>query len=161
MLSHNHLLLVLLCWLGGAVWELNDEEKKLLEPVLDSRGGLDLAAAAQTDKFAELHTTIRDGLLLEVLSWKIMLEEPDACCLISSALNSANALALRTTELTAISALSGEVALQCKQQGSPAMRVNFRGRTQLDSILDEAEFRELFDFVISWSQLGPVYQRPA
>ena len=153
LLSHNHLLLVLLCWLGGAVWELNDEEKKLLEPVLDSRGGLDLAAAAQTDKFAELHTTIRDGLLLEVLSWKIMTEEPDACCLISSALNSANALALRTTEITAIKVLTGEIALQMKLSGDSRkidfLRVKANLRSQLDSIVDEAEFQELFEFVIN------------
>ena len=43
MLSHNHLLLVLLCWKHAAIWDLDDESRKLL-PV-DALGRLDLSTA--------------------------------------------------------------------------------------------------------------------
>ena len=37
MLSHNHLLLLLLCWLNGAQWTLTEEERKILAIGVDGR----------------------------------------------------------------------------------------------------------------------------
>ena len=113
-LSHNHLLLVLLCWLTRAKWDLEEEDRKVLSilGVLDPDGRLDLEAAVAVLNLAELHTSIQEGLSMEVLSSDIEVEEPGACCLICTAINSNSALALRTTELTAIAVLSGECALQ-------------------------------------------------
>ena len=45
---------------------------------MDNEGKLHLSKAATTENLAELYATVRDGLLMEVLSWKIMTEEPDA-----------------------------------------------------------------------------------
>ena len=59
LLSHNHLLLVLLCWLGGATWELNDEERVWLEKVLDKEGRLDLAAAVAAENLVESDNSMR------------------------------------------------------------------------------------------------------
>ena len=43
-------------------------------------------------------------------SWEIYAEEPDACSLISQALTRGQAHALKTTETTALAALSGACA---------------------------------------------------
>ena len=107
MLSHNHLLLVLLSWLNGAEWKLTEEERQVLATGADGR--LDVEAAVAVKNLQELHKTCREGLLVEVVSWKIVVELPGACTLISNALNVSSSIALRTTELTALSVLSGNV----------------------------------------------------
>ncbi len=53
-----------------------------------------------------------DGLEMEVLSYKIYMEEPQACSLISQALNCGNEVALKTTELTALAVQTGAVGLE-------------------------------------------------
>ena len=106
-LSHSHLLLVLLAWLMGADWKVQYEPNmcKLLNP----DGSFYNAAVAACD--ADLERVLREGLLMEVLSWKMLVEEPTAASLISQALNSSQDMALRTSELTALNVLSGAVAL--------------------------------------------------
>ena len=108
-LSHNNLLLVLLCWLNGAEWKLTEEERQVLATGTDGR--LDVEAAVAVKNLQDLHKTCREGLLVEVLAWKIVVEEPGACALISNALNESSQLALHTTELTALAVLSGECGL--------------------------------------------------
>ena len=149
-LSHSHLLLVLLSWLNGAQWGLTDEEKKAV--VVDQHGRLDLSAAVAAENLVELHKACQEGLTMEVLAWQINVEEPGACSLISRALNMGTELALRTTELTALSVLSGECALQCRISGSDTISfeaVKAAVRKQLDCFVDESEFTEVFDFVIN------------
>ena len=150
-LSHSHLLLVLLCWLGGAQWELVDAEKALF--TLDATDRLDLQAAVAVENLQELVKTCQEGLLMEVLSWKIKTEEPTACSLISRALNMGNEVALKTTELTAVAVLSGECALQWQRSSSDEIsfaEVKAAVRQQLDILAEEAEFQELFGFVINF-----------
>ena len=103
-LSHSHLLLVLLSFVRGAKWNVPEEFRKLL----NENGGWDFAAVAAKDP--TLQQLCQDGLYTEILSWKINAEEPDACSLISQALNRGQAVALKTTELTALAALSGACA---------------------------------------------------
>ena len=77
-LSHCHLLLVLLCLSTGATWEWPEKLAKLL---LNTDGTINYAVVAAYDKgFASLITA---GLQMEILSWKIYMEEPTACGLIS------------------------------------------------------------------------------
>ena len=153
MLSHNHLLLLLLCWANSAKWELEDKEQGLLGKALNAEGRLDVDTAVAADgNFAELKAIVTQGLLVEVLSWKINVEEPGACAVISAALNSANQVALRTTEITAISVLSGECALQSSVACSDSidfLKVKAACRSTLDCFVDEPEFQELFSFVIN------------
>ena len=55
MLSHNHLLLLLLCWANSAKWELNEREQGILGKALNAEGRLDVdTAVAAYDNFAEL-----------------------------------------------------------------------------------------------------------
>ena len=150
MLSHNHLLLVLLCWLNGAEWKLTEEERQILAVGVDGR--LDLQAAVAVDNLKELHKTCQEGLMVEVLSWKINVEEPGACALISNALNNTSELALRTTELTALSVLSGECALHSNALNS--VRIDFeeiKARLQftIPGFVAEPEFQEFFECVIN------------
>ena len=105
-LSHSHLLMVLLCLQKGAEWQMPERWAHLVGP----GGKLDCAAVAAAD--SQLAELLRDGLEMEVLSWKIYKEEPSACSLISQALNSGQNLALHTTELTALAVLTGAVTTQ-------------------------------------------------
>ena len=153
MLSHNHLLLLLLCWTNSAKWELEDKEQGLLGKALNAEGRLDVDTAVAADgNFAELKPIVTQGLLVEVLSWKINVEEPGACSVICAALNAANQVALRTTELTAIAVLSGECALHSSLACSDSidfLKVKAACRSKLDCFVDEPEFQELFSFVIN------------
>ena len=103
-LSHSHLLLVLLSFVRGAKWNVPEEFRKLI----DVDGGWDFAAVAARDP--ALKQLCHEGLYMEVLSWKLCAEEPDACSLISQALNRGQTHALKTTEITALAALSGACA---------------------------------------------------
>ena len=71
-LSHSHLLLVLLSWANGAEWKVEDEPN--LSKLLNPDGSFNKAAMAACD--ADLERVLRDGLLMEVLSWKMLVEEP-------------------------------------------------------------------------------------
>ena len=106
-LSHSHLLLVLLSVANGAEWKV--EEDPILSKLLNPDGSFYNAAVAACD--ADLDRVLRYVLVMEVLSWKMFVEEPTAASLISQALNSAQNMALHTTELTAVHVLSGAVAL--------------------------------------------------
>ena len=140
LLSHNHLLLVLLCWLHSADWNLDEEELSFI-PV-NASGGLDLEAAVAVECLAEPVKTVQEGLLVEVLSGKINTEEPGGACLISTALNSNNALALRNTELTAIAVLSGACMAQTNKMNDNVVdlnKVRAACREQLADMVDESE----------------------
>ena len=95
---------------------------------------------------------LKYGLMMEVLSWKMLSEEPTAASLISQALNTAQNVALRTSELTALKVLSGAVALEC--DAAIASDVCFESvrekvRAELDLYVDMAEFIDLFEFIIN------------
>ena len=55
LLSHNHLLLVLLSWLNGAEWKLTEEERQALAAGAD--GHLDLQSAVAADNLKQLYNT--------------------------------------------------------------------------------------------------------
>ena len=87
-LSHNHLLLVLLCWKTGALGAIPEdatEQEKALSKLFDRAGHWDPAAVAAYDP--QVETVFKEGLLMEVLSHKMLQEEPRACSLITQALN--------------------------------------------------------------------------
>ena len=52
----------------------------------------------------------KDGLEMEILSWKIEVERPGSSCKISQALNKAQHHALKTSELSALSVLTGAIS---------------------------------------------------
>jgi hypothetical protein len=109
-LSHSHLLLILRAMSSGAIWPIQGSSMNAgLKKLQDPEGRWSSAALAAKDKnFQEL---VQTGLRMEVLSWKILVEEPGACSLISQALNKGTTLALRTSEITALTALASAVTM--------------------------------------------------
>ena len=105
-LAHSHLLLVLRCWRRRARWNLVNEDGLPLYSTPDGR--LDVAAAVAAENLREMAASINDGLMMEVLSWRMLKEEPEAASLISTALNKGSALALRTSEIQAVAVLNGD-----------------------------------------------------
>ncbi len=153
-LSHSHLLLVLLSTMHGSQWEM----PHALEKLLDKNGCIDYAAVEAFDKgFTNL---CNDGLEMEVLSYKIYMEEPQACSLISQALNCGNEVALKTTELTALAVLTGAVGLE--YESAVAGEVAFETvresvRSELDYFVDLPEFVDMFEFVITMGEPRAVH----
>mgnify|MGYP005671993335 CR=1 FL=1 len=89
---------------------------------------------------------------MEVLGWAIHKEEPTASCLISQALNSGQQLALHTSELTALAVLTGSVSLEYESAlaGHVSLEtVKSKLRLELDMYVDQAEFTDLFKFVVN------------
>ena len=147
-LSHSHLLLVLLTLDNDGNWEVGPELK--LKVLLHPDRSFNLAAVAACD--SELKKLLKDGLSMEVLSWKMCIEEPTAGSMISNALNNAQNMALRTSELTAMSVLTGAVTLQFESAvaGEVAFEsVREKVRGELDMYVDMPGFIDLFDFVVN------------
>ncbi len=146
-LAHGHLLLVLLGLQTGATWALPEDLGKKL---LDQSGAIDFAAVAAYDP--AVAALCRDGLEMEVLSWRLYMEEPGACSLISQALNKGSAMALQTTELTALAVLTGEVTLAHESAVAEDIAletVKEKVRHELDVFVDLPDFVELFEFIIN------------
>ena len=134
-LSHSHLLLVLLSWANGAEWKLEDEPQ--WRHMLNPDGTFYNAAVAACDE--DLERVMRGGLDMEVLSWKMLVEEPTAASLISQALNKAHSMALRTSELTALNVLTGAVALASESAAAGEVcfeSVREKVRAELDMYVD-------------------------
>ena len=121
-----------------------------LSKLLNPDGSFYNAAVAARD--ADLERILRDGLLMEVLSWKMLVEEPTAASLISQALNTSQNMALRTSELTALNVLSGAVALALESAVAGEVcfeSVREKVRLELDMYVDLPGFIDLFEFVIN------------
>ena len=148
-LSHSHLLLVLLCCRTCAKWDLVDEDGKPMHPCGEDGKINEAAIAARDAVFAEL---VNVGLRFELLSYKIYLEEPHACILISNALNKVNAAALKTTTLSALSSLTGAVGISASSHKLSGVvefnSIKNKVRAEVDFLVDEPEFIEMFDFVV-------------
>ena len=150
LLGHNHLLLVLLCFKNGAKFEWSESEKAYMP--LNADGCLDLELCKGNDNFTDLFTLLSEGMMTDLLGWQIHVEQPDACGLISAALNSANSMAMSCTMLQAVSVLSGECLAQCSALRSSAIDfdiVRERVRPQLDSLVDDPDFPDFFQAIIN------------
>ena len=149
LLSHNHLLLVLLSFIYHAIWDLIEDGKKMM-PTDSLSGGLSLEGCPPN--WEEARVVMHEGLLMEVLSYKVWAEEPTAPALIARTLNLGNKAALLETEMQAISVLSQEVSFRLETAVNNKicfLTVKEACRERLDVLVDETDFIELFDFVIS------------
>ncbi len=120
--------------------------------MLNQNGAFNFAAVAEFD--AAVAALCREGLEMEVLSWKIYIDEPGACSEISQALNSGYEMALKATELTTLAVLSGAVALA--YESAVAENIAFetvreKVRNESEHFVDLPEFLDLFEFVINMS----------
>ena len=100
-LAHNHMMLNLRAWQTRAKWDMKADEKRGIT-YCDDKGRLSVTAVAENKHGKELAELLTEGKLLEVLSWRMDLEEPTAASTISRALNNGHQVALRTAELTAV-----------------------------------------------------------
>ena len=141
LLSHNHLLLVLKGFAHAAKWDV----PKLCGP----DGKASLAKLRLHD--AEFAKKAEGFLKIEVLSWRIMVEEPRAAALISKALNDKNRLALLPHEMEIFKVLCNEVSTSVSS--AVAEEVLFAGikekaRAQLDHLVDEPEMVSLVKLIV-------------
>ena len=157
LLSHNHMALVCLAFMTRAKWDLEPVEIKKMDKTqkiikfCDEQGMLSMDAVGATENGKELVDIIRDGMDVEVLSWKMELEEPGAAAVISAALNKSAKFAMRTCEWSALYTLKGGII-----KASANLAENVAWKTVLDSVyleLDDAasdpDISQLFDFLIS------------
>ena len=149
-LSHNHMMMILRAFLTKSKWCLPPNPAKDIV-YLDDKGRLSLSAVAASPNGKELAELVEEGVPCEILSWKMDVEEPTAAAIISQALNKAHELALRTTELTAISLLNGEIIRQMGPDLS--QRVAYKSvleklRLELDAAADDPDLPQLFDFLV-------------
>ena len=150
-LSHNHTMLTLRVFLASAHWDLKVEETTGLV-FCDDKGRLSIAAVAEHVSGKELAEVLKEGIECETLDWKMDIEEPGAASIISQVLNTGHELVWRTTELTAVAVLKGEIIVQMSKdvgQKVAFATVRDRVRIQLDSTADDPDLPELFDFLIS------------
>ena len=155
-LSHSHLCVGLLCLKNGAQWDLFPEHKNQGLEALQTGPGGAWNKAALCDFSPALAELFRDGISVEVLSWKIFLEEPGGAELISAALNDPQTQGLHIHEMEALnclvnvvyeeharSAVSGhagcvsypQVLAQCKKT--------------MPGVVAQAQFKDMFEFVIN------------
>ena len=81
LLSHNHMMMVLRAFISRAPWAMPDVDGK--HKVCDSDGLLSLTAVAKSPNGKEFAEIVAEGILCEVLSWKMDVEEPKAALIIS------------------------------------------------------------------------------
>ena len=88
---------------------------------------------------------------MEILSWTILVEEPGAYSLISQALNKGTTLAMRTSEIIALSTLMGAITwVQVQKELALSFDVvKHRVCDELDTWVLEPEFIDLFVVVVS------------
>ena len=151
LLGHNHIMLVLRAFLGSAKWDIPADAEKGIA-CCDADGRLSITAVAEHANGKELAEVLTEGMRVEVLSWKMDVEEPEAATTISEALNLPHQEAMRTTELTAIAVLKGEIIAQ--QGGNLSQQIAYqtmrnRVRSQLHAAADDPDLPEVFDFLIS------------
>jgi len=134
---------------SGAKWPIEvDSKHAALKKLQDPDGRWSMSAVAAKDQnFQEL---VQTGLRMEVLSWKILVEEPGACSLISQALNKSTTLAMRTSEITALAAVAGAVTMV--QAGNISLSyeaVKERVRDELGIWVLDPELIDLFELVVT------------
>jgi len=156
LLAHNHMMVVLRAFIVQAQWNIPPSDEKGVT-FCDADGKLSITAVAESMNGAEAAKLIAEGCDCEALSYKMDEEEPSAASLISQALNRCNEVALRTTEMQAVAALSGEIIAQWTNtelgQNVAFESVLENVRHKLDMAADDPDLIQVFDFLI-WSGVG-------
>ena len=151
LLAHNRMRLILRAFLTRAKWELPPNLEKNLA-FCDADGRLSTAAVAESENGKQLSEVLHEGCDVEVLAWEMDVEEPFAAAVISRALQKGHELSLRTTELSALATLKGEIIRQLGKDVSQRVAyqtVRDRVQLQLDSAAEDPDLPEVFDFLIN------------
>jgi hypothetical protein len=151
-LSRSHLLLILKLFKNQQrSWPWPDKYKEMVM----SKNGLDMTALRELDE--DLADVLSQGLMMEVLSWKLTQEEPQGCSQISQALNTGNEIAMATSEATALATLSETVtfALKNSQLTERALRavaydaVKASVAVELKEFVNKESFMDMFEYVMN------------
>ena len=151
LLSHNHMMLCIRAFLTLAQWDIptiDDDERHIV--FCDSEGRLSTSAVAESANGRELADVLSDGIYVDVLSYKMDEEEPNAAAIISEALNSSHQLAMASSEMSAVSALNGAIIEMNANHGQGIAYATARDkvRQQLPIMADDPDFPEVFEFLI-------------
>ena len=151
MLSHNHMVLVLRAFMTKALWQLPANEEKGIV-YCDAQGKLSLSAVADHPNMKQLAESIQEGIEVELLSYKMDIEEPTAASIISQSLNIEQELGLRTSELSAVAILKGEIITQMGSDLSQKVAyksVIAQVRRELKIAADDPDLPDVFDYLRS------------
>ena len=155
-LSHSTLIVGLLCLSKGAVWEIPEVFKgKGLEALQTGPGGAwDIEAVCNfSPGIAEI---LKNGISVEVLSWRIMLDEPRGTCAgISAAINESQSISMKTHEMEAFACVLSTVDELLNADSSKSSRrvvslsdVQEKVKTWVPAFVTDIHFEDLFQFVI-------------
>ena len=146
-LSHSHMSLCLRAFKLGAKWKIAGASE-LGFNACDEHGRLSVAEVSAHANCLDLVDLVQRGMLFEVLSWKMDVEQPDAASIISHALNQPQTLAMHQTEQQAIEVLNG---LAIPQNAHAAQALAFstvreKAREHLGHVVDDLEFVDLYEY---------------
>ena len=115
------------------------------------KGGIDLDGVKT--RFPDFGELLETGLEMDVLDSKIMTENPEACPLISQALNNGHALGVGTVETSAIACLCKQLpqtknVFAVADQQDLFQIVKNNVRQELGDFVEEEQFVALFNFVV-------------
>ena len=118
----------------------------------DDQGRLSVELFTATAQGSQLKQILERGVLCEILTWQMDVEEPDAAATISLAENEVNQVGMRTTEIEAIKVLKGQVIIEMSKDVSE--RVCFQTvvdavAMQLGPAVADPDLLEIFDYLIS------------
>ena len=151
LLAHNHMMLILRAFLAKALWNLPANEAKGIV-YCDKHGNLSIPAVAEHPNLKQLAELLAEGINVELLDCKMDIEEPSAASIISQSLNIEQELALRTSELTAVAVLRGEMIAQMGKDFSQKVAyksVIAKVRQELKVGADDPDLPDVFDFLRS------------
>jgi len=103
------------------------------------------------EAYPEMYKCALEGMPAEELAWAMNLEEPTAASCISKAINNKNRVAMLPTEMECISVCALEIDLAVADRHSRDVRFQSckeKLRTQLDILVDEPDFIQVFKFVL-------------
>ena len=82
LLSHSHMMLILRAFLQQAQWDIPANAEKNMT-FCDPDGKLSTTAVAESPNGKELGEVMQEGVMVEVLGWRMDVEEPGAAAIIS------------------------------------------------------------------------------
>ena len=142
-------MLVMRAYLVKAVWNIDACADKGVT-FCDADGKLCMTAVAGSKRGCQLAELLTEGIECEVLSWKMDVEEPTAAGIISRALNRPQEMSMRTSELSAIATLNGEIiALAGPDLGQKVAWASVRDRLRhiIGHTADDPDLPDFFRFV--------------
>ena len=118
----------------------------------DAHGKLSISAVAGHPNLKQLAETLTEGIEVELPSCNMDIEEPSAASIISQSLNIEQELALRTSELTAVAVLKGEMIIPMGKDLS--QKVAYKSaiakvRQELKIGADDPDLPDVFDYLRS------------